>query len=530
MAEDPQRPGSRAASPEPPTEVGRLLASYAAVLQATERLRTVEWLTIRSREESWAGSLRWPRFTLGTRWLVRYHVIRAVDALLREHAARAALGELDESGVRDRQALTDFKDSLRPVHWGRVITGFAVATLLFGRPLAELVLTEAPQVAFNLVRESDLTRQEVAEFFDSASLSSPASIPQALLTSAPEALLVVVLGIVMSAYFVQRPFVQAFRTKRVLLNLGVSSVGACRASPTAWHVGRSTGVYAAERRLFDRTPPPREVPMDLILGLVATLLVGGTLVSLYVADPASTTSERVLLVGVVASFGLVRLLWLVGTARARYGDEAGPGTAGPWYLPAADAVVGRRVAGTAGWMMAGLYTLILPFAWMLVWYRVLRQLDRLLAEQRASRQPVGEHRRWRTVGLAGAGVLWPAGLQLYAQLRTGRPAAVDAWRWWAVLVAGVAVHLLGWTLLLSSLALPTGLGTGVLYSSVGVYVLGLAVSAAAVQWTVNEHAEHLGTLLERVPERPAPRPRARWVLRRRLTATPAASSGAAAAH
>ncbi|MFP5282112.1 MAG: hypothetical protein ACLGIF_01525 [Actinomycetes bacterium] len=88
------------------------------MLQRTEGLPPAVWL--RSRPAGVSLLSRWwrlPRLTLGTSILVRHHVLRSVDAFARAYAARSALGDGDELSAYERQALVEFRSSVRPVPW-----------------------------------------------------------------------------------------------------------------------------------------------------------------------------------------------------------------------------------------------------------------------------------------------------------------------------------------------------------------------------------------------------------------------------
>ena len=313
-----------------------LLASYRVVMQRAESLSLFVWLHSRPPRLSATSLLSFPRLTLGTSVLVRHHVLRAIDALLRDYAAKAALGELDAVGVSDRAALTDFRASVRPVPWSRIIAILFLAALLLGRGMIELLIGSLRELAFNLT-QSDVkvsvggvdkeaqvraTADALLSLTSSLSASSASVTASQLAQASGGTLVILAMGLTASAYIVLRPFSSAFRIKRMLFNLAAMPEVDLSSACTTWHVTRSTGTMtrsAALWRTFEcREKDPRPDPER-----VATTLICAAVVSAWSGAEEMTASDSGFLVSLVLLPGVLRLGWLARTYRDRADGTTG---------------------------------------------------------------------------------------------------------------------------------------------------------------------------------------------------------------
>jgi hypothetical protein len=206
-----------------------LLRSYDAVLRRAEELPLVVWL--RSRPAGASVLSRWwrlPRLTLGTSIHVRHHVLRSVDALARAYAAREALGDPDEISAHERQALTEFRASVRPVPWKWIIAAIVAGALVIGRGIAELLTSWLRLLAFGLAQELDARESEqlralvdgLLALSSSLSASSLEQTVRHLADADLKVVLILLASLAAAVYIVLRPFSAPFRIKRMLGQLG----------------------------------------------------------------------------------------------------------------------------------------------------------------------------------------------------------------------------------------------------------------------------------------------------------------------
>lgn len=133
----------------------------------------------------------------------------------------------------------------------------------------------------------------------------------------------------LAAYLVLRPFVPAFRLKRMLFNLAPDRDRPLPSATSRWSVSQATGVYEQERRacaaLGVRTL--HEFPFDLAVPAVVMLIPLVMAASSFdeAAAASTATSDRwlVTVMGtLVLIAALTRLGWLYRTWRQRLGPPA----------------------------------------------------------------------------------------------------------------------------------------------------------------------------------------------------------------
>jgi hypothetical protein len=409
-----------------------LLRSYDAVLRRAEDLPLVAWL--RSRPAGASVLSRWlwlPRLTLGTSTLVRHHILRSVDALARAYAARAALGDLDEMSAHERKALTEFRASVRPVRWKWIIVAIVAGALVIGRGIAEQLAIWLHLLAFGLAKKLDASEIEqlratvdgLLALSTSLSASSLDQTFRHLAGAHLEVMLILIASLLAAVYIVLRPFSAPFRIKRMLFNLAEEPDVRLSESSATWHVSRSVGLYNTERALLGNfhLKGAREKPFDLILSMVATTLIGWGFASFYVTDETVTDSDRWFNVGLAIFLVALRLGWLVRTFRDR--SDGATGAELPDYsrLPLTGALVDRRpvtesMAWTSLWLLSPV-----------IWFRLSRQADWLIAEHRAPRELIVRGRGpWLAAASSLLMCLFPTVPILGRLWRFGR---LPAFRW-----------------------------------------------------------------------------------------------------
>jgi hypothetical protein len=323
--------------------------------------------------------------------LVLFHVTRTVDALLREYAARAALGELDEAGLKQREMLSTFRASLRPVKWRWYVVGAVAAAALLARVLLEVVANSVDVLVFGL--QSDvLSDSQVAQLrdtldgFASASSSlSGATLPELanrLTEAGGSALFVLATTILTATYCVLRPASTAFRIKRMLFNLADEPASSVATTTSTWHVSRTAGLYTSEQEILDAggVRGAREKPFDLLVSGLATALVGWWSASYYLSDDSTATSDRIATAVLIVAAVTIRVAWLLQMHRQRRHP------ADPWssptgaILPVTRRIVDIRPAAEAAGGSLALVTA--PF----IWYRQSTQLTDLSREAHAQRR------------------------------------------------------------------------------------------------------------------------------------------------
>ena len=255
--------------------VRELLSEYREILARAERLPWILWSRTRAPHTSLLSRVwRVPRLTLGTSHMVLFHVTRSIDALMRVFAAKAALGELDEEGHRQRDMITTFRASLRPVRWRWFVVGGIVAVVLLGRLLLDIVAHSLDSLAFGRGAEAideerlvilRATLEGLASMSSSASGSSVNDFATRLSQAGGTGLFVFAATLFAAAYCVLRPASTAFRLKRQLFNLADEPEDAIYRTTTTWHVRRTTGLYVRERAVHAAAgvENAKEKPFDL---------------------------------------------------------------------------------------------------------------------------------------------------------------------------------------------------------------------------------------------------------------------------
>ncbi len=320
------------------SQVCELLGAYQGILDTISDLPLVPMVLWRHADRGGLGRLRYlPR----PRWMLRFFVVRHVGRVLaglsRRYSARAALGSMADAEQQDREAVREFQQSLPPTRPRTYLTLLVVATIVLGRPIIDRVVTrglELPQ-AGGLGRPEELLKRarETVEKLGAALSADFTSVNQALDALLNGGLLqvaVVTLGLALSLYLVLRPFVPAFRLKRMLFNLAPEPEGRHRSAVARWSVSQATGIYERERRLFEELGgrAPREFPFDLVVPAMVVLVPlawGGLSVRSGLVAPL--VRDRVVFLGVAALLlipALVRLGWLYQTWQRRQAGRSGP--------------------------------------------------------------------------------------------------------------------------------------------------------------------------------------------------------------
>jgi hypothetical protein len=407
------------------SQVCELLGVYQRVLDAISDLPPVPMVLWRH-----AGPLHYlPR----PRWLLRYFVVRHVDRMLaslsRRYSARAALGWAADNEQQDREAVRDFQQSLPPARQNTYYILLIVAIVVLFRPVIDRVVPVAINLTEATTSSSELRQRvlDTVEKVGAALTVSFTSVNQALNALLGGGLLhlgIVALGVALSLYLVLRPFVPAFRLKRILFNLAPEPEGQHRSATARWSVSQATGLYERERRVLEELGgrPPREFPFDLFVSALVILLPlawGCVLFRLVVIGPLLEW-EWVLFLSLGACLlipALIRLGWLYQTWQRRQLGRSGP------YMPFEIRIRGGRAAakverplGVRVLFFVWVFILIVGTGWdpqfsildslafgllgalavsLLVnlpwWYRInreLRDLDRSYESRKAGSQPL----------------------------------------------------------------------------------------------------------------------------------------------
>jgi hypothetical protein len=315
------------------SRVCELLGAYQEVLDTIGELPLVPMVLWRRR--------RLLHYLPRPRWLLRFFVVRHVGRVLaslgRRYSARAALGSAADAEQQDREAVREFQQSLPPTRQNLYLIVLIVATIVVGRPVIDRVITQA--FAYTQGGGRSELRREAREMVKtlgeavSVDFTSANRAVNALLSGGLIPVAVVTLGLALSLYVVLRPFVPAFRLKRMLFNLAPDSEGHSRSAIAGWSVSHATGIYERERRLLEELGgrPPRESPFDLIVPALLMLLPlawGGLALVLALIDPE--VRWRVYYLSMAAFMlilTLARLGWLYQTWQRRQSGRPGP------YMP-----------------------------------------------------------------------------------------------------------------------------------------------------------------------------------------------------
>jgi hypothetical protein len=288
-------PDHTPAAPEDLTSVGSevraLLIAYDRALAAARREGALAWVRARpprSARGDWLWQL--PRPTWFLQFFVVWHLDRTTRALQGTLSRRVGTGTATEVDMKDREAVEIYRSGLPPLRSKTLIVLLVIATVTFGRLALEhagAVLSAVPVLqdvrdyrqAFN---EEDSSRdpvrpqaaievrEQAAKLIDDVGdaigtdVSSVGKTLDAFIGASPVDVLLVLAGTLFALYAVTRPFMPAFRIKRLLLNLAYDP--AARPYTTArWHVQQATGIYESERAIFARfgESAPREPALDL---------------------------------------------------------------------------------------------------------------------------------------------------------------------------------------------------------------------------------------------------------------------------
>jgi hypothetical protein len=254
------------------SQVRELLTVYQAALDTVGDLPLVPMVL--RKHQGWLHYLPRPK------WLVRYfvvrHVARSLVGLSRRFSARAALGQAVDGEGQEREAVREFQQSLPPGRQKVYVVLLIAAIVVISRPMIWL--------AVRLLQFSPKSRQHVSQQLleaihaaESAVTANVTSVDQALndvVTGGPLLLGVGTLCVAAAAYVALRPFVPAFRLKRMLFNLAPEPEGRHRSAVARWSVSQATGLYELEHRVFAQLAarPPTEFPLDLTVSALAIAL------------------------------------------------------------------------------------------------------------------------------------------------------------------------------------------------------------------------------------------------------------------
>jgi hypothetical protein len=324
-------------------QVCELLRVYQGVLDTISDLPLVPMVLWRH-----GGRLHYlPR----PRWLLRYFVVRHVDRMLaslsRRYSMRAALGWAADAEQQDREAVREFQQSLPPTRQNTYFVLLIAAVVVLFRPIINIGVPVARYVTKAAIGGSVLHQQvlDTIEKVGAALTANFTSVNQALNALLGGGLLhfsLVTVGVALSLYVVLRPFVPAFRLKRMLFNLAPEHEGQHRSAVAQWSVSQATGIYEHERRVLEEFGgrPPREFPFDLAVSALVMLLPvawGSVWIGLGVIGPRLWDRVAFFSTGAcVLIAALIRLAWLYRTWQRRQLDRSGP------YMPYEVGIRGRR--------------------------------------------------------------------------------------------------------------------------------------------------------------------------------------------
>src|SRR4051812_33355549 len=239
------------------SDVRGLLLAYDHVLGAARREPAFAWVRRRPPPPGAVPQLRWfpwptwlrrfplshslPRPTWLLNFFVVWHLDRTTRALHGLLSRRVATRTATKQDIADREALEIFRSGLPPVHGKTLLALLIVATVTLGRVALDHagdLLTAVP--VLKDVREYQLEergdgvpkRSSPIEIGDDAAklvhkigeaigpdVSSVGKTLDALTGAGVVNLLLVLTGTLFALYVVSRPFMPAFRLKRLLFNL-----------------------------------------------------------------------------------------------------------------------------------------------------------------------------------------------------------------------------------------------------------------------------------------------------------------------
>ncbi|HSK26723.1 MAG TPA: hypothetical protein VK894_07425 [Jiangellales bacterium] len=472
-----------------------LVADYSTVLRRARQLPPILWTRPRSRGSGLLA--RWcflPRPTAGVHFLVRYHVYRSTDRLLRRFAERAALEGLDRDARRARTVLQEFQRSLPPVRLRWLVLGVVVATVMLGRALVAQVADVIPHVVLRPDGAPGLSEAQAATvrsvldgmvtFSSTLSGSSLHDLTDQLTRADARALLALAGSLAVAGYCVLRPLATSFRVKRMVFNLVDEPDEALRYTASTWHVPRATGLYDRERRTLQGlgVDPPSEIPLDLGLSLLITLLVAWPLAAIYAVDTTLLVPDRVGFAVVIAFFAGLRVLWLAAVFRSRSAPASPVAPSAALLLPA----TGRVVEVSSPWQTAALATV--PYLTPPTIYRLGRELHHLRKERalQSLRAAHGSVPAPVTVVAAlGWAVLWPA-VAANRMILAARTAPIS--RHDPLLVSGGLVLVVGTSAWVVFAMSPIGSSA----ESMGFFlaVIGAGLTGACLQALQNRAVRH----------------------------------------
>jgi hypothetical protein len=309
----------------PASAVRVLLLAYQGVLGTVDDLPAVPLVLWTHADRGLPARLRYlPR----PKWLLRLFVVRHLDAslalLARRYSAGAALGSLSEADLRDREAVKEFRQSLPPVRQVLCLVLLVVAVLAVARPLPVLLAKLSHRALFGPFDRWQATIDQLGQGFSTDAGSLDKAI-NAVVAGGPGQTATVLYLLALAAYLVLRPFVPAFRLKRMLLNLSADRRTPGPSATSRWNVSQATGIYEQERQVFTElgVRRPREVPFDLLVPALAMLVPLAIAVSGFnEAITGSTAADRWLSAVMGTLFLIivvVRLGWLSRMWRLRRG-------------------------------------------------------------------------------------------------------------------------------------------------------------------------------------------------------------------
>jgi hypothetical protein len=266
-----------------------LLAAYQGVLDVMHDLPAAPQVLWTHADR---GPRAWVRYLPRPKWLLRLFVVRHIDATLglleRRYCAHAALGSLTESGDGDRAAVKEFRQSLPPVRRGLHLLLLAAAVLTVARPLLGPIVVMTQTVDAGLPAGTErsgkleavrATLKTLTEGF-STDVSAINKTIGTLVNGGAQQAGVLALALALAVYLVLRPFVPAFRLKRMLFNLAPDRRRPPPSATSRWSLSQSAGVYERERLVLAElgVRAPREFPFDLVvpaLAMLAPLIAAG---------------------------------------------------------------------------------------------------------------------------------------------------------------------------------------------------------------------------------------------------------------
>lgn len=339
-----------------------LVHAYESVLQAASRLPPVVKVPSTYRRGGYRRYVRWlPRPTLLIQFFIIHHVRASLDHVRRRMLAISALGEGSDDDEAQREAVTQYLESLPTYHW----TLYSVSLVLLTIVVTRFVLIQVPGAmeAFGgLSEQMGVTDRLLGTIRDaSQSLSSIQDLLREIDEAPAQTTAFVFTSLVTVLYVELRLFVSSFRLMRAMCNLHPME-DLLTETPARWSMQRATGVYDLERSVGRRlnTRPPREVPFDLIvpallmpsLLYLAVLFIQQGLRNLQALRPDASPRLSFIIAAAIVACVIARLAWLTRVWLRRQRPDGGP------YLPSevlirdSQLIVAVRDPGTILWSTA----------------------------------------------------------------------------------------------------------------------------------------------------------------------------------